>query len=216
MPCVAQTQSQQESHGACNPNLLKNLGTISITCNVVVATTPIGGTTVSAQSSSEASFLRANRSDSEVYVDENLMFGISWPKNSSWFRSDKMEQTLRKQYGLGGTAFGLVNFVNGYLSLISVDATPKVFFTIEEALQSYILDQIRNGTIIVSASIDRAHSGAILVTSYGKQTGLVRLLLGNAFTYFVVMGNAYPQTEEYAKARNEANLIFNSFRLLHQ
>lgn len=179
MPCVAQTQSQQESHGACNPNLLKNLGTISITCNVVVATTPIGGTTVSAQSSSEASFLRANRSDSEVYVDENLMFGISWPKNSSWFRSDKMEQTLRKQYGLGGTAFGLVNFVNGYLvSYLSM--LPLRFFLLlkKHFSRTFSIKSVTGRSSFRRVSIEPTPAPSLLLVTESRP-GL--------FAYYLVM-----------------------------
>jgi hypothetical protein len=222
MPCLAQTQSEQESHGACSPNLLKNLGTISITCNVLVATTPIGGTTVSAQSSSEALFRRANRSDSEVYVDKNLMFGISWPKNSSWQPSEKgkMDQSQVEPFG-GITAFALANVINLEVGFIVVDVTPKVFFTIEEALHSFILYQKSRGLTVVSASIDQAHSGAILVLTdpkitRGNNAGMVRLLLGDAFTYYVIMADTYPQTQKYIKARNEANLICNSCILLHQ
>lgn len=215
-PCLAQAQIDQEGHGVCPSNIVKNFGNINVSCNVAVAGTPLGETEVASQKSTKASFLSSNR-NGNVYVNDALGFGISWPINSTWQLKTQSSQmnTADNVVNLAYEAFFLTNSdqTNTY-GAIAISVYPKTVFLIEEALSTYVVTQVNQGATIMPASMDAKNNAAILIISKNGEPALIRMLLGKDYMYLIQMLSVYPPGNEYARMRTETNMIFNSFRLI--
>jgi hypothetical protein len=204
--------------------LINRISLIDVKGKVRVVATPIGETTVSVQKSSEN--VDATKLGSNIYVDKHYKFAISWPVNSGWIPGNKKSKDQLAALGFGGPLenYGTFFVVKPKTSLslnagmVNVYAYPKQFDNIQETIDAYIRTIRNRGSTILSSSIDKYTGGAVLVTSDGTVSGVTRIVLGDTYVYTILMASVPSSNnseEEYAKLRNDINMIFNSFRILN-
>jgi hypothetical protein len=193
---------------------------------IKVVTTPIGDTTVSAQSSSEKVYTETAESEPNTHMDRQHKFLISWPIDSEWIPSNKLSQSQRAELGLPGKdpsnlpTFFVFKFdtpSSPHAGMVNVFAHPSSLFNndIQDLIDSHKKGLEKNNVTVLSSTIDGNTGGAVLVARDGETgwTGVNRLLVGDTYSYIINM-RFYPPGEEYAELRAGSKMIFNSFRIL--
>ena len=189
-----------------------------------VLLTPIGETNISAESSPETQYVDTTKVGSEyAYVDRHYKFAINRPPNSEWVPFNRMSAT---SFVLAAQAFQADESLVFLLFKPATSLEPGVVFirvyrketytNIQILLAAYIKGLRDNGIETLQSKVDEKTGGAVVVTKETKSgwSGVARLLFTDTYAYIVAM-KAFPPGEEYAKLRNEVNMIFNSFRILY-
>jgi len=192
---------------------------------VKLVATPIGQTKVTVESVSEKIYAGTPKVDDNVYVDRQHKFVISWPQNSGWIPHHKMTESDWARLGIVRDpsyqpAFAVYHWdtpESPHAGAVSIDvySSDQYRHDIKTFLAS-IIDNARNhGIAVDEVTVDENTGGAVLVTLDKKSnlSAVNRLVVHDPFVYNI-FSTSYPSTAEYAKLRDDTNMIVNSFKIL--